>query len=178
MLVPLIGMRRTSSLERGEMTDVTCLFSSVNTGLLSLLPFLLLWAVWFFKTFTVISVNSLRDLLHDLIFFTICKWKDFDIKSEFLFSTFSSMSCKHNHFRGLWLSILILLSLRGHWDDSANLEFRGLSLRVFKIYKQGHFITFHCPYLTFFFLPPYNTLLPLVFFNYWAVTSELGFLLK
>lgn len=32
---------------------------------------------------------------------------------------------------GLWLGILILSNLGNHWDDSANLEFRRLSLRVF-----------------------------------------------
>lgn len=87
-----------------------------------------------FKSFTVISVHSLRDHLHDLIFLTIWKWKDFSrhlTRIFLLYLFFSSLSCKHNHLKGLWLGILIFLSLRDHCDDSANLEFRRLSLRVF-----------------------------------------------
>lgn len=47
-----------------------------------------------FKSFTVISVHSLRDHLHDLIFLTIWKWKDFSrhLTRIFLLYLFFSLS--------------------------------------------------------------------------------------
>lgn len=138
MLVPLIVTERTSGLEEGrsEGHHWVCFISLLIQSFHSLpAGFSIAWGSLIFKSFTVISVHSLRDHLHDLIFLTIWKWKDFSRRLTRIFLLylffFSSLSCKYNHLKGLWLGILIFLSLRDHCDDSANLEFRRLSLRVF-----------------------------------------------
>ena len=135
MLGPLTV--RTSGLEEGrsEGHHWVCFISLLIQSFHSLpAGFSIALGSLIFKSFTVISVHSLRDHLHDLIFLTIWKWKDFSrhlTRIFLLYLFFSSLSCKHNHLKGLWLGILIFLSLRDHCDDSANLELRRLSLRVF-----------------------------------------------
>lgn len=80
MLVPLRVTERTSGLEEGrsEGHHWVCFISLLIQSFHSLpAGFSIALGSLIFKSFTVISVHSLRDHLHDLIFLTIWKWKDF-----------------------------------------------------------------------------------------------------
>lgn len=74
MLAPLTGTERTGGTEdrRDDGFCCVCFRLFGNTHSLSLRPLLLLGSL----IFTAL-VNSLRGLLHDLIFLTIWTWKDF-----------------------------------------------------------------------------------------------------